>query len=210
MLKQLVIPRIVGRRSMAGVRLLHSGSILHQIRDINGSKTEDATIKSHPILKRVPKFLLPYTKNFINAPISHVTAFLILHELTAIVPLVGFWYLFHKYHWSVPMDLPSWAIEKGTKIIDKSMESFDYTNFSLADKARFIMEGAYAYVLVKTLFPIRIMVSLGLMPLFAKYFVVPFTRMFRRKRTPKAASEALDINEAPAQVKLKKVNKPRL
>lgn len=37
-----------------------------------------------------------YTRRLKDAPVSHVVAFLILHELTAIVPLVG---LFGLFHW---------------------------------------------------------------------------------------------------------------
>lgn len=174
----------------------------------------------HPILKRIPKFLHPYAQRFINAPLSHVTSFIILHELTAIVPLVGFWYLFHKYHWAVPMDLPSWAIEKGTKIIDESMKTFDFSNFNVHERAKFIMEGAYSYVLVKSLFPIRIMISLGLMPSFAKYFVIPITKIFKRSdKSSKAintkVNTKVDTNvdtkaETIDGAQLKKVKKPRL
>ena len=37
-----------------------------------------------------------YTRRLKDAPVSHVVAFLILHELTAIVPLIG---LFGLFHW---------------------------------------------------------------------------------------------------------------
>lgn len=175
---------------------------------IGPSKDElEATYKTHPILKRVPRFLRPYTTRFIGAPVSHVTAFLILHELTAIVPLVGFWYLFHQYHdvfMSASMDLPAWALEKGTKVIDKAMADWDFGNYSMNDKVKFIMEGAYAYVIVKALFPVRLGFSLLGMPWFAKWFVLPFTNMFSRTRkTPPAPSTT------PEQT-VKKVTKPRL
>lgn len=155
----------------------------------------------HPILKRIPKFLQPYTTGFINAPVSHVTAFIILHEITAIIPLFGFWYVFHKYPGLIPLDLPSWAIERGSKIIDSSMAKFDFSDYSIHDKFSFIKEGAYAFVVVKFLLPVRVMFSLTLMPWFAKWFILPFTKMFRKK--PVAA--------APPKVdKVKTVTKPRL
>ena len=37
-----------------------------------------------------------------NAPITHITAFLLLHEITAIVPLFGLAGAFHYYHWLPP------------------------------------------------------------------------------------------------------------
>lgn len=48
---------------------------------------------------RLPHFLQRYTKPLINAPVRHVTAFLILHEITAIVPLFGLVGLFHYGGW---------------------------------------------------------------------------------------------------------------
>ncbi|KAF4632535.1 hypothetical protein G7Y89_g5591 [Cudoniella acicularis] len=50
-------------------------------------------------LNRLPKFLHPYTNGLRNAPISHIASFLILHELTAIVPLVGLAGAFHYWGW---------------------------------------------------------------------------------------------------------------
>ena len=62
-----------------------------------------------------------------NAPVSHVVSFLILHELTAIVPLLSLWYLFHQFPDMLPsFDLPTWAIDKGTKIIDDAMNKYDF------------------------------------------------------------------------------------
>lgn len=163
----------------------------------------------HPILSKVPKFMRPYTTHFIRAPVSHVTAFLILHELTAIVPLIGTWYVLHQYHdlfMTASMDLPAWAIEKGTKIIDKAMQDWDFGDYSFNDKVKFIMEGAYAYVIVKALFPIRIVFSLLGMPWFAKWFVLPFTKMFSKKK-PVAPKE---VDSNVQQHIPKKVDKPRL
>jgi hypothetical protein len=46
------------------------------------------------------------TSALANAPLSHITSFLILHELTAIIPLFGLAGYFHYTHW-----LPSWFAE---------------------------------------------------------------------------------------------------
>lgn len=160
---------------------------------------------AHPILRRIPKFLRPFTTRFINAPILHVTSFLVLHELTAVVPLVGLWYVFHEYPSYVPnLDFAALGLDKITEILDKSMARFDFSDYSLNEKANFIIEGAYAYIVVKTLAPIRIFVSLSLMPSFSKWFVVPFNngmkRIFKRKTK----------KEEPEQAGIKKVTKPRL
>lgn len=88
------------------------------------------------------------------------------------------------------------------------MASFDWGNYSLNEKVQVIMEGAYAYVIVKALFPVRLAFSLLGMPWFAKWFVLPITRLFSRKRkTP--VQQALPP-PAPTQHKAKKIEKPRL
>ena len=51
---------------------------------------------------RLPKFLQRYTTSLINAPVSHVTSFLVLHELTAIIPLFTLAGFFHYSRWMPP------------------------------------------------------------------------------------------------------------
>lgn len=56
--------------------------------------------------RRLPKFLHKYTNALANAPLSHITSFLVLHELTAVIPLFGLAGYFHYTHW-----LPPWFAE---------------------------------------------------------------------------------------------------
>ncbi|KAL9114706.1 MAG: hypothetical protein Q9227_001384 [Pyrenula ochraceoflavens] len=58
------------------------------------------------LLNHTPTFLQPWVRPILTAPLSHVTSFLILHELTAVVPLVGLTATFHYTQW-----LPSWFAE---------------------------------------------------------------------------------------------------
>ena len=59
---------------------------------------------------RSPK-LKRYAALFANKPVSYFTAFLILHEITAILPVGGiFWYL-HATQWTPP-GLPQDLVEK--------------------------------------------------------------------------------------------------
>lgn len=179
----------------------------------DGKQVDNAAFDRHPILSKVPRILRPWTTQFIHAPVSHVTAFLILHELTAIVPLVGIWYVLHSYHDLLmvsSLDLPGWAIEKGTKIIDLAMVSFDWGDYSLNEKLQVIMEGAYAYVIVKALFPVRLAFSLFGMPWFAKWFVLPITRLFSRKKEVTVPTPTETPVTTPGEHKTKKVEKPRL
>ncbi len=78
---------------------------------------ESPEYKNHPIIKRLPKSMKKYGKRFVNAPVSHLTAFVILHELTALVPFLGLWYGFHQFGF-LPTDIPSWVLIKGSGVIE--------------------------------------------------------------------------------------------
>ena len=55
------------------------------------------------ITSRLPKFLQGYTTPLINAPLTHISAFLLLHELTAVIPLFGLAATFHYTQWMPPL-----------------------------------------------------------------------------------------------------------
>lgn len=48
---------------------------------------------------RLPKFLQRYTNPLIDAPVIHIVSFLVLHEITAVVPLVALFATFHYTSW---------------------------------------------------------------------------------------------------------------
>ncbi len=51
------------------------------------------------IQNRIPRFFRPYTAPLLHAPGTHITSFLILHELTAIIPLIILGVSFHYSGW---------------------------------------------------------------------------------------------------------------
>lgn len=51
------------------------------------------------VINRTPKFLHKYLQTLRSAPVSHITSFLLLHELTAVIPLFGLVATFHYYNW---------------------------------------------------------------------------------------------------------------
>jgi hypothetical protein len=69
----------------------------------NSSKPPDPTAKTRArisrILDNVPRPLRKYTDGLRTAPVVHVVSFLVLHEITAVVPLVGLSYYFHATNW---------------------------------------------------------------------------------------------------------------
>ena len=80
----------------------------------------------------------------------------------------------------MPLDLPTTVIEKGTQVIETSLANYDLFQYNIADKTRYVVEGAYAYAVTKALFPLRVIFSLEAMPLFARLFIAPLARLFLR------------------------------
>ena len=64
--------------------------------------SEKARSRIHRIQARLPRFLQSYTTPLLNAPFTHISSFLLLHEITAIVPLFGLAGLFHYTRWLPP------------------------------------------------------------------------------------------------------------
>lgn len=59
--------------------------------------------RAERILGRLPPSMQKYTGRLRSAPLSHVVAFLVLHEVTAVVPLLG---LFGLFHYGAPAAAP--------------------------------------------------------------------------------------------------------
>lgn len=67
------------------------------------------------IIKLVPRFLQRYTTPMKDAPFSHIVSFLVLHEVTAIVPLVILATTFHYTGWLPPF-ISDWKwVSDGTQ-----------------------------------------------------------------------------------------------
>lgn len=68
-----------------------------QLRPTSTSSTSTTTARIDKLLSRLPSWSQKYTSRLRAAPLSHITAFLILHELTAIIPVLGLFGAFHYY-----------------------------------------------------------------------------------------------------------------
>lgn len=178
---------------MIGVRVFSTTARQLDRRAVLGQK----------ILGMVPRVFKPYTVDFINKPVLNLTSFLILHELSAIVPLVSLWYVFHKYNVTIPLDIPQWALDKGTRVIDESMALFDFEGWSLNDKFRLISEGAYAFVVVKFMLPVRLGVSFMMTPWFTRWVIDPVTRAWRRRKERRERKGPVSREEDGMEVAVK-------
>jgi hypothetical protein len=131
----LLLRESLGLRPLHGLSLrsIHSTRILFNkdpFRELENSprrqidplkpqqlKQQKLNSKADAIISKLPKSFQKYGKRLVNAPFSHLTSFIILHEFTAIAPLFGLWYIFHHYGF-IPADVPSWMLVKGSSVIE--------------------------------------------------------------------------------------------
>ncbi|WYZ38430.1 hypothetical protein EsH8_III_000344 [Colletotrichum jinshuiense] len=89
------------------------------------------------ILNRVPTRFQKYTTGLRKAPLSHVVAFLILHEVTAIVPLLGLFGLFHYTNF-LPLEYVTghWAgyVRDGVGMAERYFSRKGWFGFGAADR----------------------------------------------------------------------------
>ncbi|KAJ3075626.1 hypothetical protein HDU98_003922 [Podochytrium sp. JEL0797] len=126
-------------------------------------------------------------KDFLQrtAPASHLTAFLLLHELTALLPLPAIYYTLQSTNLHVP--IPQDVMQQAELKIDKVMTRYGWGRPDPnggVEKTRMVMDMATSYAFVKVLMPVRLGVSMALTPWFARRAIVPmrdmFTKLFRK------------------------------
>ena len=164
------------------------------------------------LLSRTPQFLRPTVSALHNAPVAHVTAFLLLHEITAVLPLFGLAGLFHYYHW-LPQSFTEgeggyvekfarYARKKGwigkaeVEQLGGCREGEGQLKWwnDREGGVRWVIEFATAYAVVKALLPLRIVLSVWGAPWFARWTVIPvggaFKRLFATRVGGRNASKA--------------------
>ena len=172
------------------------------------------------LLNRTPKFLRPTVAALHNAPVTHITAFLLLHELTAVVPLFGLAGAFHYYNW-----LPhyfaegAWVVSgvekfgryfrrKGwigpgeeAEAEQRARDGEDLTQIETTKGLkwwnrgdggmRWVVEFATAYAIVKALLPLRIVASVWGAPWFARWTIIPISNAFKKLFSKRASSSKM-------------------
>ncbi|KAK2782817.1 hypothetical protein FQN53_009583 [Emmonsiellopsis sp. PD_33] len=155
---------------------------------------------------RLPRFLKPYTTPLLNAPVTHITSFLILHEITAIVPLFGLAGLFHYAGWIPALGSGDGAVDEGVRRFGRWLRRKGWVGAEAEGEAereveegviaageggrvvvgrdrdtadngvRLILEFATAYAITKALLPVRIVLSVWATPWFARGVLGPVGR----------------------------------
>lgn len=104
-----------------------------------------------------------------------IISILLLHELTAVGPLLLIWYLLYQLDWE-------WDLS-GSKLLTKCHESIaklvgdKYPSFH---KENLIISGTIAFAAVKVLGPLRILATVWLAPKFGRIFVLPLCKSWKR------------------------------
>ncbi|RAL01947.1 uncharacterized protein BO80DRAFT_405006 [Aspergillus ibericus CBS 121593] len=164
----------------------------------------------HKLNDRLPPFLRSFTTPLLGAPATHITSFLILHEITAVVSLLGLVAAF-RYGPGLP-DMTSnslfqeqtqrfgrylrkkgWVEEVdveeavGVGDADRGLEFESAVGLGEGERegVRLILEFATAYIITKALMPVRIAVSVWATPWFSRVVLGPLGRgargLFGRK-----------------------------
>jgi Hypothetical protein FLILHELTA len=96
-------PRLHNKRQKASLKSLSRKPFSRRATTSAQSPTPPPqSDRIQSILRRTPRFLRPTVSALHNAPVTHITAFLILHELTAIIPLFSLVGAFHYLQWLPP------------------------------------------------------------------------------------------------------------
>lgn len=176
------------------------------------SDTSRAQSRVASMHARLPPYLQKYTTGLRDAPVSHIVSFLILHEITAIVPLVGLFGLFH-YTDYVPlgylMDHYGSYVRDAVKRFERYFKRKGWFGFGQDEedtsktldgndngdeavlekwetssaKYRILMEVALAHTIVKVLLPARILLSVWATPWVAGIFARLRTLVARSSKT---------------------------
>ncbi|RAK94240.1 hypothetical protein BO79DRAFT_2025 [Aspergillus costaricaensis CBS 115574] len=166
---------------------------------------KDVRSRLHRLNDRLPASVRPYTTPLLGAPATHITSFLILHEITAVISLFGLVAAFHYNNGLLP-DMSSnqlfeeqtqkfgrWLRKKGwVEEVDVDTVAEEYGgdgahHHGEAERSalsvqgeregvRLILEFATAYLITKALMPARIVVSVWATPWFSRAVLSPLGR----------------------------------
>jgi hypothetical protein len=112
-------------------------------------------------------------------PGEYMSSFLILHEVTAIVPIPIFYFALNYFNFEYPVE--GELLETGNKRMKKMLEFF---GVDVEVDSKQMLHWVSAYVIVKTLMPLRIGLSLYLTPIGARFirYVNPFKKSLYKRQ----------------------------
>ncbi|KAL1865591.1 hypothetical protein VTK73DRAFT_5182 [Phialemonium thermophilum] len=171
---------------------------------------KDPASRASRIISRLPPSLVKYGERLRGAPVSHVVAFLLLHEFTAVIPLLGLFGVFHYTEYA-PVGYVTehygGYLADGARRFERYFRRKGWLGFEEdanegdgedAEKREagqghlerwqtdgrysVVVEIALAYAITKALLPVRIVASLWATPWFAGV-LVRLRSLVTRKRS---------------------------
>ncbi|OMH86376.1 hypothetical protein AX774_g62 [Zancudomyces culisetae] len=126
-----------------------------------------------------------YKSQFKSKPGSHLVSFLLLHELTAILPIFLIYYYLKLTDYQFDFlfnfsssQLSEYVVESCNRFFNKLRGYFGFGELPSNDLTMVRLVASYA--IVKTLLPLRLAACVLLTPFFSKFFIDPITSVFRR------------------------------
>ncbi|TPX34844.1 hypothetical protein SmJEL517_g02616 [Synchytrium microbalum] len=113
-----------------------------------------------------------YVDAFRDKPASHVIAFAILHEVTALLPLPLVYYTLSYTDIHIP--IPDYLIVEANKRASYLLKMFGMG--AVKDDSKALLDMATSYALVKAAMPLRLGASFLLTPWFARTLIAPITK----------------------------------
>eukprot|EP00842_Homolaphlyctis_polyrhiza_P005545 jgi/Hompol1/5992/HPOL_000157-RA len=111
-----------------------------------------------------------YAHHFKDAPASHLAAFAVLHEATAIVPLPLIYYLLVAVDARIPF--PEDVLKEANRRVTKLMKAVGFDSATLNDDSQAMIYMATSYAVVKALMPVRVALSLLMTPWLARHLAL--------------------------------------
>ena len=113
-------------------------------------------------------------QKFREAPFGHLTSFLILHELTALIPLPLIYYTLEYFQPTLTL-IPKETMESANSKMSKVVEKWGWHVDS-----HVLLHLATSYAIVKILMPLRMVLCIGMTPSFATSVVLPVQKSSSR------------------------------
>ncbi|KAF9916091.1 hypothetical protein BX616_004660 [Lobosporangium transversale] len=143
----------------------------------NKTNSTVATAASDTV-KKLSKFK-QYAEQFKNKPASHLIAFGLLHEVTAVVPLPIVYFALAQSGMTIPF--PEQAMEEGNKFVTRVAKYYGW-NLEGDTGARTMLNMATSYALVKAVMPLRLALCAWMTPWTATRVISPVMSIWRRFR----------------------------
>lgn len=174
--------------------LISKYSTINNEKDsLNKKQTQNQHNRLHKIISKSrilsklnqhPRFANYFDRLSDAGVTSTVASFFVLHEVTAIIPLFGLWYVFYKLDLPEQYQLPVYFTDLLNRCGDAMERLVGDSYCRNLDHNRLILAGAISYSIVKFLYPFRVFLSLWGAPYMGRWILGPFHKV-RSKYTKK-------------------------